>query len=146
MQQSPSRTQSRLFTPAMVFSISLLFLSAFNYGFSDQSFASTQATKAFTKQFGRLNPKTHKYALPTLYLSLLNSLKAGTQLVGVFIGSFISNRYGRRWCVFAMSVYALGSTAVIVSAKSPAQMLTGRSIHCKHLCCILIHLYICTCL
>ncbi len=66
----------------LIFTMALLFVSAWNYGFSDQSFASTQATSAFTKQFGELNPKTKKFALPTLYLSLLNSLKAGTQLVG----------------------------------------------------------------
>ncbi len=48
----------------------------------------------------------------------------------VFIGSWISRHYGRRWCVFAMSIYALGSTAVLVSGLTRAQMLTGRSIHC----------------
>ena len=66
----------------LVFTMALLFVSAWNYGFSDQSFASTQATSAFTKQFGERNPKTNKFALSTLYLSLLNSLKAGTQLFG----------------------------------------------------------------
>ncbi|KAM0669745.1 hypothetical protein ACQRIU_000140 [Beauveria bassiana] len=118
-----------LTTPAAILSLALVFFSAFNYGFSDQSFASTQATTAFTRQFGEYNPKTHKYALTTVYLSLLNSIKAGTQLVGVFIGSWISNRYGRRACICAMSVYALGSTAVIVSSSGRAQMLVGRSIH-----------------
>lgn len=29
-----------------------------------------------------------------------------------------------------MNVYALGSTAVIISGTNRAQMLTGRSIHC----------------
>ncbi|OAA70612.1 General substrate transporter [Cordyceps fumosorosea ARSEF 2679] len=120
---------ARLTTPAAIFSLALVFFSAFNYGFSDQSFASTQATTAFTRQFGEYNAKTHKYALTTVYLSLLNSIKAGTQLVGVFIGSWISNRYGRRACICAMSVYALGSTAVIVSSSGRAQMLVGRSIH-----------------
>jgi hypothetical protein len=66
----------------LICSVALLFFSAFSYGFSDQSFASTQATAAFKKQFGDYSPKTKTYALPALYLSLLNSLKAGTQLVG----------------------------------------------------------------
>lgn len=127
-------TQQRLylrdFNQAMFCSMALLFVSAFNYGFSDQSFASTQATTAFTKQFGDFNPKTKKYALSALYLSLLNSLKAGTQLIGVFIGSWASNRYGRRWCIFLMSIYALGSTSVLVSGLNRPQMLAGRSIHC----------------
>ncbi|EGX87921.1 sugar transport protein, putative [Cordyceps militaris CM01] len=129
MQLNPSIARSRLTTPAALFSLTLVFFSAFNYGFSDQSFASTQATTAFTRQFGEYNAKTHKYALTTVYLSLLNSIKAGTQLVGVFIGSWISNKYGRRACICAMSVYALGSTTVIVSSSGRAQMLAGRSIH-----------------
>lgn len=70
------------FNLTLICSIALLCLSSFNYGFSDQAFASTQATNAFTQQFGVLNAKTKKYALSALYLSLLNSLKAGTQLVG----------------------------------------------------------------
>ncbi|OAQ99670.1 hypothetical protein LLEC1_03656 [Akanthomyces lecanii] len=120
---------SRLTTPAALFSVALLFFSAFNYGFSDQSFASTQATAAFTRQFGEYSARTRRYALTTVYLSLLNSIKAGTQLVGVFAGSWVSDRYGRRACICAMSVYALGSTAVIVSSSGRAQMLVGRSIH-----------------
>jgi len=72
----------RKFNLTLVCSIALLFLSSFNYGLSDQAFASTQATDAFTKQFGDYKPKTKKYVLPALYLSLLNSVKAGTQLVG----------------------------------------------------------------
>lgn len=120
----------RLTTPAALLSVALLFFSAFNYGFSDQSFASTQATAAFARQFGEYDAKTRRYALTTVYLSLLNSVKAGTQLVGVFVGSWISSRHGRRACICAMSVYALGSTAVIVSSSGRAQMLVGRSIHC----------------
>ncbi|RFU35070.1 hypothetical protein B7463_g1273, partial [Scytalidium lignicola] len=121
------------FNSTLFCSIALLFLCSFNYGFSDQAFASTQATTAFTRQFGVFNPKTKKYALSALYLSLLNSLKAGTQLVGVLIGSWISKHYGRRWYIFAMNIYALGSTAVIVSGTNNAQMLTGRSIHYVYL-------------
>jgi SP family sugar:H+ symporter-like MFS transporter len=73
------------FNLTLICSIALLFLSSFSYGLSDQAFASTQATSAFTKQFGVYNPKTKKYALTALYLSLLNSLRAGTQLVGEFV-------------------------------------------------------------
>lgn len=73
----------RDFNITLICSVALLFFSAFSYGFSDQSFASTQATSAFKKQFGDYNHKKKTYALPALYLSLLNSLKAGTQLVGM---------------------------------------------------------------
>lgn len=74
--------QLRDLNATLICSVALLCLSAFSYGFSDQSFASTQATAAFKEQFGDYSPKTKSYTLPALYLSLLNSLKAGTQLVG----------------------------------------------------------------
>ncbi|KAH6721875.1 putative sugar transport protein [Leptodontidium sp. MPI-SDFR-AT-0119] len=121
------------FNLTLVCSFALLFLCSFNYGFSDQAFASTQATNSFAKQFGDLKFKSKKYALPALYLSLLNSLKAGTQLFGVFVGSWISKRYGRRWCIFLMNIYALGTTAVMVSGTNRAQMLTGRSLYSIYL-------------
>ncbi|EED23931.1 sugar transport protein, putative [Talaromyces stipitatus ATCC 10500] len=123
------RIYLRDFNATLICSVALLFFSALSYGFSDQSFASTQATFAFKKQFGDYKPKEKTYALPALYLSLLNSLKAGTQLVGVIIGNFISKHYGRRWCIFVMSLYSLGSVSVIVSGTSRGQMLAGRSIH-----------------
>jgi hypothetical protein len=76
------KIQLRDLNATLICSVTLLLFSAFSYGFSDQSFASTQATLAFKKQFGDYSLKTKTYTLPALYLSLLNSLKAGTQLIG----------------------------------------------------------------
>lgn len=77
------KIQLRDLNATLICSVALLFFSTFSYGFSDQSFASTQATAAFKKQLGDYLPKRKAHILPALYLSLLNSLKAGTQLVGV---------------------------------------------------------------
>jgi len=52
----------------------LIAFSQFNYGFDNQAFAATQATDAFTKQFGTFNPTTGKYGIETYWLSLFNSL------------------------------------------------------------------------
>jgi hypothetical protein len=83
-EQTAVRQKLRLhdFNLTLICAIALLVLSSFNYGISDQAFASTQATDAFAKQFGDFEPKSKTYVIPALYLSLLNSLKAGTQLVG----------------------------------------------------------------
>ena len=51
---------------------------------------------------------------------------------GVFLGGYISNRYGRRMCIFVMSVYALGSTAVVISSHTVAQIQAGRALHCGY--------------
>ncbi|KAJ6102761.1 general substrate transporter [Penicillium sp. IBT 16267x] len=79
----------------LLFSVGLLVLSAFNYGLSDQAFSSCQAMDAFEKQFGKYDAKTDAYIIPALYTSLYNSLKAGGQIIGVFIGGYVSNRWGR---------------------------------------------------
>lgn len=65
---------SRHFTPRLALSVALIALSTFNYGFDNQGIATSQAMLAYKKQFGEYNPKTNTYAVPTYYLSLLNSL------------------------------------------------------------------------
>lgn len=49
----------------------------------------------------------------------------------MYVGSLISDRFGRRMCIFVMSLYAMVSSAVIVSSNTKAQILTGRTIHCE---------------
>jgi MFS family permease len=52
-------------------------------------------------------------------------------LPGVFVGGWVSNTYGRRMCVFVMSIYALGSASVVISSTTQAQIQAGRALHCK---------------
>ncbi|PYH89951.1 sugar transport protein [Aspergillus ellipticus CBS 707.79] len=119
----------RRWSPMLIFTTFLLALSAFNYGFSDQAFASCQAMDSFTRQFGFYDAKTHTYKLHPLFTSLYNSLKAGTQILGVFLGGYISSQYGRRRCIFSMNVYALGSASVVISSTTVGQLLAGRALH-----------------
>lgn len=74
----------------LMFSTCLLVLSAFNYGFSDQAFASCQAMEAFIRQFGVYNKQTRTWIVEPLFTSLYNSLKAGAQIIGIAL-----NRYGK---------------------------------------------------
>ncbi|KAJ5246633.1 general substrate transporter [Penicillium chermesinum] len=120
-------------SPTLLFTTGLLVLSAFNYGFSDQAFSSGQAMDSFARQFGVYHPKTDTWKVKPLFTSLFNSLKAGGQLIGVFIGGYVSNTYGRRMCVFSMNVYALGSAAVLISSTTVAQIQAGRVLHYVYL-------------
>ncbi|KIW18021.1 hypothetical protein PV08_02308 [Exophiala spinifera] len=104
-------------------------MSSFNYGFDVQAMAAAQAMNSFDAQFGIYAKKTHKWKLQPYFLSLLNSCHAPAQIAGVYVGSVISNRYGRRMCVFVMSIYALFSSAIIFSSHTKAQILAGRTIH-----------------
>jgi hypothetical protein len=82
-------------SPMLFFSTTLLVVSAFNYGFSDQAFASCQAMDSFTRQFGVYDESTGEWALEPLFTSLYNSIKAGGQIIGwcsssLFLAGFLS--------------------------------------------------------
>jgi hypothetical protein len=68
----------------LLFSTTLLVVSAFNYGFSDQAFASCKAMDSFIRQFGVYDKTTETWKVEPLFTSLYNSLKAGAQIVGMF--------------------------------------------------------------
>ncbi|KAJ5745935.1 hypothetical protein N7520_011117 [Penicillium odoratum] len=142
-------TEKRAISPMLLFSVGLLVLSAFNYGLSDQAFSSCQAMDSFIRQFGEYHAATDTWKISAMFTSLYNSIKAAGQIVGkvylitilrgtgtdenlaigVFIGGYVSNKYGRRMCIFTMSIYALGSASVVVSSTTVAQIQTGRALH-----------------
>ncbi|KAJ5279598.1 general substrate transporter [Penicillium angulare] len=122
-------SQKKEFSTVLFLSTALLALSAFNYGLSDQAFSSCQAMDSFIRQFGKYDASTDAWAIPALYTSMYNSIKAAGQIVGVFIGGYVSNTWGRRMCIFTMSIYALGSASVIISATTQAQLQSGRALH-----------------
>lgn len=138
--------KARYFNRRLAFSIFVIAVSTFNYGFDNQAFATTQAMEAFTRRFGEYDGSTGSYAINSQWLALFNSLNyigfaAGTLSFiyiptgvpynailppGVIIGSFISARFGRRWCMFVMSVYALVTATINVTSNSNEQIMAGR--------------------
>lgn len=114
------------FNRRLFLSVLLIAVSQFNYGFDNQAFAQTQAMDAFTRQFGEYNAKTKKYALPTSWLSLFNSTPYAGFAVGLYVGSIVSARYGRRMAMFCMSIYALMSATVVITAQTPGHIMAGR--------------------
>ncbi|KAJ5655253.1 hypothetical protein N7507_007203 [Penicillium longicatenatum] len=114
------------FNTRLTLSVLLIAISQFNFGFDQQEFASAQAMDAFAKQFGKYNAETRTYALPTTWLSFFNGFNYLGQALGVVIGSMISKRYGRRMCMFTMSCWACVAATVVVTSRSPNQILVGR--------------------
>jgi hypothetical protein len=78
-----SMLDQRELSPMLLFSTMLLVVSAFNYGFSDQAFASCQAMEPFIRQFGVYDKTTKTWIVEPLFTSLYNSLKAGAQIIGI---------------------------------------------------------------
>ncbi|KAM0257773.1 hypothetical protein ACHAPA_011569 [Fusarium lateritium] len=119
-------TKFRFFNQRLALSCVLIAVSTFNYGFDNQAFATTQAMDAFDKQFGVWNEKTGKYVLEPSWLSLFNSLNYIGFAAGVLIGTWISSRWGRRWCMFIMSVYALCTATIAVTSFHREQIMAAR--------------------
>ena len=122
---------TKYFNRRLFLSVLLIAVSQFNYGFDNQAFAQTQAMNAFTRQFGTFDAETKKYALQTYWLSLFDSCPYAGFAVGLYVGSLVSARWGRRMAMFSMSIYALVSATVVVTAQSSGQIMAGRILNCK---------------
>lgn len=114
------------FNNIQLFSCVLLIMSSFTWGFDNQGFATIQAMDSFLETFGEYNSQAGLYLIPTKFLSYLNSFQYLGFVVGLFIGSYISANYGRKWSIRVMSVYALITAAITISSKTKEQILTGR--------------------
>jgi SP family sugar:H+ symporter-like MFS transporter len=119
------------FNRRLFLSVLLIAVSQFGYGFDNQAFAQTQAMDAFTRQFGTLDAKTNKYVLQSYWLSLFNSCPYAGFAIGLYVGSLVSARWGRRMAMFSMSIYALVSATIVVTAQSSGQIMAGRILNCK---------------
>ncbi|VUC31109.1 unnamed protein product [Clonostachys rosea] len=118
--------KARYFNGTLFLSVVIIAVSTFNYGFDNQAFATTQSMDYFARQFGERNAKTGVYELPSDWLALFNSLNYIGFAAGVVIGSQISSMFGRRWCMFGMSCYALVTATIAVTSKSREQIMAAR--------------------
>lgn len=122
------------FNKNLVMACSVIAVSTFNYGFDNAGFSTTQAMDAFQRQFGEINPKTGRHYLPPAWLSMFNSLNYLGFATGVLAGSFVSARWGRRMCMFTMSLYALITATLAVTAFHRDQIMVARVMGCEYLC------------
>jgi MFS family permease len=50
---------------------------------------------------------------------------------GLILGSMVSQKYGRRLCMFVMSCYALVTATITVTSQSREQILAARILNCE---------------
>lgn len=79
---SAVRDRTQYFNRRLFLSVSLIALSSLNYGFDNQAFSTTESMTPFQKTFGVYNAKTQTYSLPSVWLSLFNSLNYTTFGIG----------------------------------------------------------------
>lgn len=120
----------RMFNKTLAFSVALIAVSQFNFGFDQQAYSTTQAMDHFERQFGTYSEKLGRYTIEPYELSLLNSLPYLGFVLGLLTGSEMSARYGRRIVMFVMSIYALCTAAITFSSRSFAQILAARILNC----------------
>ncbi|KAF2638093.1 general substrate transporter [Massarina eburnea CBS 473.64] len=118
--------KARYFNPTLALSVTLIAVSTFNYGFDNQAFATTQSMDPFTRRFGVYDEKTKDWILEPYWLSLFNSLNYIGFAAGVFAGSLVSSRWGRKWCMFGMSCYALITATISVTSQTREQIMAAR--------------------
>jgi MFS transporter, SP family, sugar:H+ symporter len=121
------------FNRTLTLSFVVIAISTFNYGFDNAGYATTQAMDGFKQQFGQLNPSTGKYVLPTGWLALFNSLNYIGFAFGVIIGSLVSARWGRRWCMFGMSAWALIPATIAITSTTKEQIMAARILNCERI-------------
>ncbi|CZS79582.1 unnamed protein product [Fusarium graminearum] len=114
------------FNKRLTTAVLLITISQFNFGFDQQGFAATQAMTAFDRQFGHWDEEKQDYVLDTVWLSFFNGFIYLGQAAGVLAGSWISKRYGRRMCMFTMSIWALVAATIVITSRTPTQILVAR--------------------
>jgi MFS family permease len=119
------------FNRHLAIAFAVIAVSTFNYGFDNAAYNNTQAMEAFQEQFGDWNAETGKYAISPSWLSIFNSLNYIGFGAGVIIGSLVSERWGRRWCMFVMSAWALVPAIMAVTSTSKHQIMATRILNCK---------------
>lgn len=126
------------FNRHLALAFSVIAVSTFNYGFDNAAYNNTQAMDAFQRQFGDWNEAAGTYKISPSWLSLFNSLNYIGFGAGVIIGSLVSERWGRRWCMFGMSAWALVPAIMAVTSASKHQMMATRILNCR--LCLHVHL------
>ncbi|KAL3450813.1 putative sugar transporter [Aspergillus insuetus] len=114
------------FNRHLALAFAVISVSTFNYGFDNAAYNNTQAMEAFQAQFGVWSAATGKYMISPSWLSLFNSLNYIGFGAGVILGSLVSARWGRRWCMFGMSAWALVPAVMAVTVTTKQQIMATR--------------------
>ncbi|EXM16541.1 Major facilitator, sugar transporter-like [Fusarium oxysporum f. sp. vasinfectum] len=114
------------FNKRLTTAVLLITISQFNFGFDQQGFAATQAMTAFDKQFDHWDEVKQDYVLDTVWVSFFNGYIYLGQAFDVVAGSWVSKRYGRRMCMLTISVWALVAATIVITSRTPTQILVAR--------------------
>lgn len=83
----------------------------------------------FKKDFGRIDPATGEYAIPTTWQSVGSGTPSAGIAIGCLLSASISKHLGRKRTFLILAVVALVGILIQVTAKSFWQLFAGRMVN-----------------
>ncbi|KAH7152833.1 general substrate transporter [Dactylonectria macrodidyma] len=117
-----------VFNKRLLFTVVVLALSQFNFGFETSAFSNIQAMDHFILDFGTEGPDGVP-ALSSTWLSLFNGFSVVGFALGVILGNRLTEKYGRRFTVRFMCCWTIVCTTIIITSRSRDQMMAGRALN-----------------
>ncbi|WRT67706.1 uncharacterized protein IL334_004678 [Kwoniella shivajii] len=106
------------------------FITAFGVimdGYQTSLPGSVLANAGFIKQFGTIvNPTTGKISVNAKYISMWSGLAYLCQFIGNWLGGFISDRFGRRFTLYALTVVFIGGVITEIVARNYRDWLAAK--------------------
>ncbi|KAH7026648.1 low-affinity glucose transporter HXT1 [Microdochium trichocladiopsis] len=113
-------------TSNLALAIVTMMSSIFAYGFETSVLSTIQAMDAYEEQFGEWNPKKQVWEFTPSRLAYLNSFPLITYALGVFLASFVGERYGRKTVFISMNSICLVGVIVAYTGRNYTEALVGR--------------------
>ncbi|VUC35051.1 unnamed protein product [Clonostachys rosea] len=117
-----------LFNNRLLFTVSTLALSQFNFGFEGMAFNSIQAMDDFIDMVGTKQPDG-KIVIPSDWLSLFNGFSIVGFAAGLIVGNRITEKFGRLWTIRIMSIWTIICTTILITCRNRDQMMAGRALN-----------------
>ncbi|OAQ77760.1 sugar transporter protein [Purpureocillium lilacinum] len=120
----PFTTRIKEFTPMVLF----MTLSVFGSRVAEDVsvFAGVQAMDPFVRRFGSYNAVTHKYAIRSYLVSILNSFPYLGKLLGCWAATPLAEKIGRKKSVLAVIATSFIGVLLQITATTVAQFTVGR--------------------
>ncbi|EXJ77352.1 hypothetical protein A1O3_09578 [Capronia epimyces CBS 606.96] len=120
------RQRLALFTPLTLFTMLYTASCAFNFGYDVGTFGGVQAMQSFAHKFGEYNETKKAWALSAYLSSLMTALPFLAKALGVVVGAWLSERFGRKLMFVALIACCYIGVTLQVAATTPAQFTVGR--------------------
>lgn len=115
-------------------------LGALIFGMDGGYLSGVLAMPNFIEDFGRYDSVHKKHFISASQQSFITSFPYVGQFGAAFSGSYIGDRFGRRWGLFVMCLASIIGVVMQIVAKNEALFIAGRFLNCELLFLDLLYL------